>query len=164
MRLLFVPRVLRYRFATNRWVSDPIRGPCRHGEAQQTPITPVSTTGLVSLLDRIQHESHTLDEISVQRRQRHIQKLANAAQISFAERTLQQDQIRFLATINNEAQVRRSTKRVVLGKAKVMSYEDLEEARARRAAKVLVANRYQVREVRKQTQKLYSIDSLMSDP
>jgi hypothetical protein len=31
--------------------------------------------------------------------------------------------------------VRRSTKSMVLGKAKVMSYEDLEEARVKRAAK-----------------------------
>ncbi len=37
--------------------------------------------------------------------------------------------------MNNEAKVRRSTKSVVLGKAKVMSYKDIEEARAKRAAK-----------------------------
>lgn len=37
--------------------------------------------------------------------------------------------------INNEAKIRRNTKRLVLGTAKVMSYEDLEEARAQRAAK-----------------------------
>jgi hypothetical protein len=37
--------------------------------------------------------------------------------------------------INKKAKVRRSTRSVVLGKAKVMSYEDLEEARAKRAAK-----------------------------
>ena len=37
--------------------------------------------------------------------------------------------------INKEAKVRRSTRSIVLGKAKVMSYEDLEEARAKRAAK-----------------------------
>jgi hypothetical protein len=40
-----------------------------------------------------------------------------------------------LNTINNEAKVRRSTKSLVLGKAKVMSYEDLEEAQAKRAEK-----------------------------
>jgi hypothetical protein len=40
-----------------------------------------------------------------------------------------------LNTINNEAKVRRSTKSLVLGKAKVMSYEDLEEARAKCADK-----------------------------
>jgi hypothetical protein len=37
--------------------------------------------------------------------------------------------------MNNEAKVRRSTKSVVLGKAKVMSYEDIKEARIKRAAK-----------------------------
>jgi hypothetical protein len=40
-----------------------------------------------------------------------------------------------LAKINNEGKVRRSTKSEILGKAKVMSYEDLEKARAERAAK-----------------------------
>jgi len=48
---------------------------------------------------------------------------------------LKDDQIEFLNTINNEAKVRRSTKSLLLGKAKVMSYEDLEEARAKRAEK-----------------------------
>jgi hypothetical protein len=67
--------------------------------------------------------------------ERHLQKLANAAQTSFAERALLQDRTRFLLKVNNEAKVRRSTKSVVLGKAKVMSYEDLEEARAKRAEK-----------------------------
>ncbi|MCJ1236890.1 hypothetical protein MMC14_004872 [Varicellaria rhodocarpa] len=37
--------------------------------------------------------------------------------------------------MNNEAKVHRSTKSVVLGKAKVMSYEDLSEAQVKRAAK-----------------------------
>ena len=35
----------------------------------------------------------------------------------------------------NEAKVRRSTNPVVVGRAKVMSYENIEEARAKRAAK-----------------------------
>jgi hypothetical protein len=52
-----------------------------------------------------------------------------------AKGALQEDQIQFLTTINNEAKVRRSTKSLVLGKAKVMSYEDLEVARAKRAEK-----------------------------
>ena len=45
--------------------------------------------------------------------------------------------------MNNEAKVRRSTKSVIVGKAKVMSYEDIEEARAKRAAKeeVTAANK-----------------------
>ncbi|KAF2186614.1 hypothetical protein K469DRAFT_726131 [Zopfia rhizophila CBS 207.26] len=48
---------------------------------------------------------------------------------------LQQDQIQFLMMINNKAKVRRSTKSVVLGTARVMSYKDLKEARAKRAEK-----------------------------
>ena len=55
--------------------------------------------------------------------------------MSLAKGALQQDQIRFLITINNEAKVRRSTKSVVLGKAKVISYEDLVAKRAEREAK-----------------------------
>ncbi|CAO2648698.1 Nn.00g079650.m01.CDS01 [Neocucurbitaria sp. VM-36] len=62
-------------------------------------------------------------------------KLANAAQISFAERALLKDRNRFLFKINNEAKARRLARSIVLGKAKVMSFEDLEEAKARRAAK-----------------------------
>jgi hypothetical protein len=49
--------------------------------------------------------------------------------------TLQEDQIRFLTTINNKTKVRRSTRSLVIGKAKVMSYGDLQEARAKRAEK-----------------------------
>ena len=110
-------------------------GPCPQGEVVQTPVTPVTTEALIPLQDLINQDAHALDEMSKRRLQRHIQKLVNAAQISFAERALQRDQIRFLSKVNNEAKVRRSTKSVVLGKAKVMSYEDLEEARAKRAAK-----------------------------
>jgi len=63
------------------------------------------------------------------------QKFVKAVQKSSAKGILQEDQIHFLTTINNEAKVRRSTKSLVLGKAKVMNYEDLEEARAKRAEK-----------------------------
>jgi hypothetical protein len=64
-----------------------------------------------------------------------VQKLANAAQISFAERDLLHDRNQMLIRMNNEAKVRRSTRSVVLGKAKVMSFEDIEVARTARAAK-----------------------------
>jgi hypothetical protein len=40
--------------------------------------------------------------------------------------------------MNNEVKVRRSTRSVVLGKAKVMSFEDIEVARAARAAKEVI--------------------------
>src|SRR6266480_866096 len=105
---------------------------CPQGEVLQTPVTPEALTLLHNL---IKQDACAEDEMSKQRLQRHIQKFANAAQTSFAERALQRDQILFLKKINNEAKVRRSTKPLVLGKAKIMSYEDLEEARAKRAAK-----------------------------
>jgi hypothetical protein len=67
--------------------------------------------------------------------QRHLQKFANAARTRFAERDLQREQIQFLREVNNEAKVRRSTKSLILGQARAMSYENLQEARAKRAAK-----------------------------
>ena len=80
-------------------------------------------------------DAYALDETRKQSLQRHVQKLANATQMSLAKGALQQDQIRFLITINDEAKARRSTKSTVLGKAKVMSYEDLVAKRAEREAK-----------------------------
>jgi hypothetical protein len=64
-----------------------------------------------------------------------VQKLASAAKISFAKQGLLQDHNRLLYRINNEAKVRRSTRALVIGRAKVMSYEDRDIARAARAAK-----------------------------
>ena len=81
---------------------------------------------------------YTLNETSIQRLERHVQKLAHAAQISFAERALLHDQNQMLTSMNNEAKVRRSTRSVVLGKAKVMSFEDIEVARAARATKEVI--------------------------
>jgi hypothetical protein len=83
----------------------------------------------------IKKHAYALDESSKQSLARHLQKLTNAAQTSFAKGVLQQHQIRFWIRMNDESKVRRSTTSVVLGKAKVMSYEDLEEARAKRAEK-----------------------------
>lgn len=110
-------------------------GSCYQDEVLQTPVTPVSAEGLASLHNLIKQDTHTLKKTSIQRLQRHVQKLANAAQTSFAECALLYNRNNFLTKINNEAKVRRSTRSVVLGKAKVMSYEDIEEARAKCTAK-----------------------------
>ena len=104
-------------------------------------MTPVSAEALTSLHHLIKQDTHTLNETSIQRLQRHIQKLADAVHISFAERALLRDQNQFLTRMNNEAKVRRSTKSVVLGKAKVISYKDIEEARAKRAAKEVITGK-----------------------
>lgn len=101
----------------------------------KTPVTPVSAEAVASLHELIKQDAHLLDEASKQRLQRRVQKLTNATQLSFAERALLQDHIQFLADINNEAKLRRATKSKIIGTARVMSYEDLEKARAERAAK-----------------------------
>jgi hypothetical protein len=105
---------------------------CPQCEILQTPVT---SEGLTLLYNLIKQDVDADDKVSKQRRERHLQKLANAAQTSFTKNALLQDRTRFLIKINNESKVRQSTTSVVLGKAKVMSYEDLEEARAKRAEK-----------------------------
>ena len=95
--------------------------PYAQDEVSQTPVTPITAEALIPLHDLIKQDAHTLDEIRKQRLQKHEQKLASAARVSFAECALLKDQIQLLVMINNEAKVRRSTRSVVLGKAKVMS-------------------------------------------
>jgi len=72
----------------------------------QTPMAPVTLESPSSLQDLIRQDTYTLDESSKRRLQRRLQKLCSAAQLSFAERSLQQDQIRFLSDVNDEARVR----------------------------------------------------------
>jgi hypothetical protein len=111
-------------------------GSCQQDVEPQTPVTPVSAEAFMSLQNLIiQRDAHALDETSKQNLARHLQMCTKAFQKSSAKSILQEDRIQFLTTINNEAKVRRSTKSLVLGKAKVMSYEDLEEARAKRLVK-----------------------------
>lgn len=63
--------------------ADEIRvGSCHQDEVPQTPVTPVSAEGLASLHDLIKQDAHTLNGTSIQRLERHVQKLVDAAQIS----------------------------------------------------------------------------------
>jgi hypothetical protein len=110
-------------------------GASHQDDVPPTPVTLVSAEGLASLQNLIKQDAQTLNEANTQRLERHVQKLAHAAQISFAERALLHDQNQMLTRMNNEAKVRRATRSIVLGKAKVMSFEDIEVARAARAAK-----------------------------
>lgn len=93
--------------------------------------TPVTAEALVSLRSLVEQDAHTLDATSKQR----LQKLANAAQASFTERALLLDENQLLFQQNNESKRRKSTKSTLVGKAKVMSYGDIVEARAKRATK-----------------------------
>jgi hypothetical protein len=111
-------------------------GSCWRGIEPQTPVTPVSAKAFISLQNLIiQRNAHTLDKTSKQNLAKHLQKCTKAFQKSSAQSILQKDRIQFLTTINNKAKVRRSTKSLVLEKAKVMSYKDLEQARAKRVVK-----------------------------
>jgi hypothetical protein len=93
--------------------------------------TPVTSEALTSLRSLIEQDTHMLDEPS-----KHcLQKLANAAEKAFAERPLLLDEKRLLFQQNNERESRQSTRSTVVGKAKVMSYEDIVEAQAKRDAK-----------------------------
>lgn len=111
-----------------RLTPDQVKSP-------RTPVTPISVDAVASLHDLIKQDAHMLDEQSKQRLQKHVQKLTNATKLSFAERTLLQEHVQFLAEINNEAKVRRAAKSNIIGTARVICYEDLENARTERAAK-----------------------------
>lgn len=108
-------------------------GNLRISAAPVTPVTPVTAEAFLAMRDFIlEKDAHTLEDAGKRSIQRHLQKLTKGAQTSIARGILQQERIRFLLKTNDEAKVRRSTKSLVLGKAKVMSYEDLVEARAKR--------------------------------
>jgi len=98
-------------------------------------VTLVSAEGLASLHNLIKQDAHTLNEAIIPRLERRVQKLVDAAQVSIAECALLRDEKQILTRMNNEAKVRRSTKALKLGDAKVMSFEDIVVARAARAVK-----------------------------
>jgi len=126
-------------------VSEPHRAtadPAMHGTPMAvsgapvmpaTPVTPVSAEALMSLQNYIvKHDAQSLDAWGKTNLQRHLQKLNKAAQTFLAKNSLQQEQIQFLLKTNNEARTRRSTQSLMLGKAPVVSYEDLVAGRAER--------------------------------
>lgn len=114
--------------------ADEVReGSCPQYEALPTPVTPVSAEALTSLLHMIKQVSD--DETSRKHKERLQQKVTTAAQTFLAKIVLLEERNQFLTNINDEGKVRRSTKSETLGKARVMSYEDLEMARAERAIK-----------------------------
>ena len=105
-------------------------------EMPVTPVTPVTAEAFMSLRNLIvEQDAHAMEDIDRHNLRRHLQKLTKAAQTSIARGILQQERIQFLLKVNNGAKVRRSTKSIVLGKARVMSYEDLVAARAKRMEK-----------------------------
>ncbi|CZT24135.1 related to transposase [Ramularia collo-cygni] len=90
--------------------------------------TPTTATFLSKLRCRVEGSISPLDEDS----KLCIQKLANAAEGAFAERALLLDENRVLFEQNNEKTIRQTTKTTVVGKAKIMRYEDIVEAQSKR--------------------------------
>jgi len=108
----------------------------RISAAPVTPVTPITAEVFLALHGFIlERDAHALDDPGMQSIQRHLQKLTKGAQISIARGIFQQERIKSLLKTNDEAKVRHTTKSLVLRKAKVMSYEDLVQARTKRAAK-----------------------------
>ncbi len=116
-------------------------------------MTPITAEAIISLHDLIKQDTCTLDETSMPRLQRHIQKLAKAGQTSIAYRGLLEERCLLIESINNEAKTRRSTKSNVLGKGqgKVMSFEDIEEVRRKRAKKYATKSKRKRSRKRKNT-------------
>jgi hypothetical protein len=106
---------------------------CPPYKALPTPVTPVSADALSSLLNIIKQVPD--DETYRKHKEKLQQKVNNASQTFLAKNALLQARNLDLTAINDEGKVRRSTKSEILGKAKVMSYEDIGKARAERAAK-----------------------------
>ena len=65
----------------------------------------------------------------------HIQKIVNAAEQSLTSCALLQEENRALVVQNKEKKIRKPTKATKVGTAKVMSYEDIVQAQAKRNEK-----------------------------
>lgn len=104
-------------------------------------VTPTTSTSFDVLRSEVEKDLSGLDEEARLR----VQKLANAGADVFAERAILRDRERVLLEQNNEKKTRQSVRSTVVGKAKVMSYEDIVEARKKRekkeASKVLRGSR-----------------------
>lgn len=104
-----------------------------HYKLLRTPLTPASPGALNLLLNEIKQVPD--DKISRLHKQRLQQKVTNAAHLFLAKNALLEDRNRFLTAINDEGKVCRSTRSEILGRTRVISYEDLEKARADRTIK-----------------------------
>jgi len=97
----------------------------------ETLQTPTASSHLSLLRSKIEQDTNELDSLSRFR----IQKLNNAAEKVFAECSLLRDENKVLFTQNNEKVSRKSVRSIVVGTAKVMSYEDIIEAQTNRNIK-----------------------------
>jgi hypothetical protein len=108
-------------------------GSCTHEEVPQTPATPVSAEALTRIWTAIGQLPD--DDANRQHKEKLQRKLLEGGRLCIAKCTLLEEQNRFLAQINNESKVRRSTGSEVVGKAKVMLWQDIDNTRKELAAK-----------------------------
>jgi hypothetical protein len=94
----------------------------------EAPQTPKTSEELSWLRDSIKKDSRVLDADG----QLRLEKLINVAERALAERALLLEDNELLFEQNNESRIRKSTKAMVVGKAKVMRYEDIVEAEKKR--------------------------------
>jgi len=95
-------------------------------EVPITPVTPVSAEAFTSLSNAFKRLPN--DEANRRHKEKLQQKLVKAAQRCFAECAILQGQNEFLAQIINEGKKRRPTKSNIVGRAKVMAWEDIAKA------------------------------------
>lgn len=104
-----------------------------HDEVPQTPVTPVSAQALTVLLDKIEQIPDTESHRKVKEKLQ--QKHAKATRLCIAELSMLQIRNDALTQINNEGKVRRSAKPNIVGRARIMAWDDIEAARSEIAAK-----------------------------
>ncbi|KAF3029623.1 hypothetical protein E8E12_000479 [Didymella heteroderae] len=94
----------------------------------RTPVTPVTMDALLSLRQRVEKSARAADDPNAAL----VQKLANAAELAFAERNLLFNDNRVLLDQNNESRTRQSVKNTIVGRAKMMEYADIVAAQEKR--------------------------------
>ena len=99
--------------------------------AHQPLLTPTTSESFVAIRKKFECSMEWLNEES----RLQFQKIANAAEKAFADRAILFDENSTLFKQNNEKCIRESSKRNVVGKAKVMSENDIIEAKKKRDEK-----------------------------
>jgi hypothetical protein len=130
-------------------ITEPCPGP--QDQMPRTPLTPVSAEALAKLLNTIKQVPD--DEASRSYKEKLQQKHIDATRRCIAERDLLQIQNQFLTEINNESKVRRSTKSKIVGRARIMLWEDQEAARAELATKAKEREEQRARKAAKNAEK-----------
>jgi len=95
--------------------------------------TPVTGESLASLRTKIEQVA-ALDTPN----RYCFQKIANAAEKAFTDRTILLDENRLLFEQNNEKTTRQSARSTMVGNARIMTYDDIDHAERKRAAKEVI--------------------------